>query len=402
MIEITDKKQCCGCTACASICPKSCIEMKRDIEGFEYPDVDKTKCVDCHLCEKVCPIINEREDNPIPQRAFIVQHKDDNIRLDSSSGGAFTAIAEYVLDNDGVVFGVQYDEDMNVVHTYIENKNDIYKYRNSKYVQSKLGNSFVLVKNFLESGRLVCFSGTPCQVEGLRHYLMKDYENLILVDLICHAVPSPLVWEKYRDNMKQRYGDISNIRFRDKYYGYRYSTLSIFTKDRQKAVYHEGIDTDFMLRAFFSNICNRPSCYNCRFKKRYRSSDFTIWDCFNIRHLCKNMDDNMGTTRVLIHSSKGRDIFKEVSARLNCHELDPDILVKDVKEMKHSVDENPKRNEFMREVASHDVGYMSQKYFTNSAKAKIEKYIRITLCKMGIYDLLKDIAKKIIKEKSRM
>ena len=167
MIEITDKSQCCGCTACASICPKKAIVMKQDEEGFMYPIVDKTKCINCGLCDKVCLVKNQKEDK-FEQDAYLVNNKDESIRSDSTSGGAFTPIAEYVLDRSGVVFGAAFDNNFKVVHTYVESKEELAKFRGSKYVQSYLGDTFLKVKEFLNNDRTVCFSGTPCQIEGLK------------------------------------------------------------------------------------------------------------------------------------------------------------------------------------------------------------------------------------------
>ena len=177
MIEIKDKKDCAGCTACTEICPKKCIQMKPDEEGFLYPVVDKNRCVECNACNMVCPIQNPITEEEKPQKAYLVQHCDEKVRLDSSAGGAFTAIATVVLQRGGVVFGAAYDENFHVQHTYVEAVNELKRFRNSKYVQSDLGDSFCLVKDFLQKDRWVCFSGTPCQTEGLSKFLRKPYEK---------------------------------------------------------------------------------------------------------------------------------------------------------------------------------------------------------------------------------
>lgn len=303
MIEINEKQNCCGCTACAMVCPEKCIEMKKDIEGFIYPYIKKNMCIECKASERICPIKNPVKEKKVPQKAFLVQHKDENIRMDSSAGGAFTANAMVILDKKGVVFGAAYDDNFEVHHIYVENKKDLKKFRNSKYVQSNLENSFVQVENFLKEKRWVCFSGTPCQIEGLAKFLGKPYKQLVLVDLMCYAVPSPLIWNKYLEYQKIMTNKPDNIRFCDKYYGYKYSTMNIIRDGR--SVYHAGSQADPMLRAFLSDICSRPSCYKCLFKKRYRVSDLTIWDCFSAYDFDKSMDDDKGTTRVLCHTKKG-------------------------------------------------------------------------------------------------
>lgn len=216
MIEIKRKEECCGCNACANICPHKCIKMREDEEGFLYPYVDKTVCVDCKLCEKVCPVINVAEDLPFEQKAFLVQNKNSDVRRESTSGGAFTPIAEYVISKNGIVYGAAYDNDFNVEHIGTNNIEEISKFRNSKYVQSNTKYTFKEVKKHIENGRLVCYSGTPCQIEGLKTFLGKDYPNLITVDVVCHAVSSPLIWRKYVQMQKRKYGDkINNIMFRE-------------------------------------------------------------------------------------------------------------------------------------------------------------------------------------------
>ena len=306
MIEITDRSKCSGCAACFSVCPKLCIRMEADREGFLYPSVDREECIECGACEKVCSVLNRVEEVEKPQKAYLMQHKDEAVRLDSSAGGAFTAIATWVIEKGGVVFGAAYDENFQVHHTHIEIIEEIGRFRNSKYVQSRIGDSFKEAKSFLQKDRWVCFSGTPCQIEGLLKYLKKPYKKLVLVDVVCHGISSPLVWNKYLEYQRVEEHRPDNIRFRDKFYGYKYSTMSIIRNG--KNVYHAGAQMDPMLRAFFSDMSDRPICYECPFKKRYRVSDMTIWDCFSVYDFDKSMDDDKGTTRVLCHTAKGKKL----------------------------------------------------------------------------------------------
>lgn len=398
MIEIKSKKNCCGCSACYSICPKNCIEMKADEEGFLYPDVNKNLCINCGLCERVCPIINKVEEKAFEQEGYLVQNKDEKIRKESTSGGAFSAIAKYVLDRKGVVFGVQYDDNLNVVHSYIENELDLKLYRNSKYVQSRIGETFKQAKRFLDEDRWVCFSGTPCQIEGLKKYLKNDYNKLITVDVVCHAVPSPFVWKKYLEVQRKKYGnDIKNIVFRDKkYYGYKYSQMTI-RNNKGKDLCHLGVESDIMLRAFFSDICDRPSCYECAFKKRYRVSDFTIWDCFITGLIAKDFDDDKGTTRVLIQSQKGKGIFNDIQNDFKYKNIKSDLLVKDVYEMIHSVKMNIKRNCFMNDLNKIPSEELFEKYFKDTWNVKLERLIRKIAVITGLYKFLKICYAKLIK-----
>ena len=397
MIEIKDKSMCCGCTACKNICPKNAIEMVEDEEGFLYPKVDKEKCVNCGLCEKVCPVLNAVENKKEP-KAYIFQHKDDMIRRQSTSGGAFTAIAEYVIDKGGIVYGVAFDEEYNVIHTGIDQKEELYRFRNSKYVQSNPKNTFKEVKEFLISGRMVCFSGTSCQIEGLKRYLGKDYGNLVLVDVVCRAVPSPLVWRKYLKLRKKKYKDIKYIMFRDKYYGYKYSNLSIYNKNNdKKKEYHSGVDTDPYIRAFFSNICDRPSCYNCKYKKDNRESDITIWDCFEVEKYNKSFDDDKGTTRVMTNSKKGCEIIQELSKNNRCEEIDFEKATKGFLAMYQPVKNNDRREMFFKDLNGLEEAELFNKYFPDTLKVKIERNARKLLLKTGVYKSLLKIGKKVRK-----
>lgn len=196
MISILDKKKCCGCSACAQRCPKHCIKMIEDSEGFLYPKVDGDTCIDCGLCERVCPIQNPGEDR-VPLAVYAAKNPNEVIRRQSSSGGIFTILAEQIIDEGGVVFGAAFNDKWEVEHSYVENKEQLVKFRGSKYVQSKIGESYKDAKSFLKEGRRVLFSGTPCQIAALKKYLRKNYENLFTVDFICHGVPSPGVFRTY-------------------------------------------------------------------------------------------------------------------------------------------------------------------------------------------------------------
>lgn len=392
MIEIIDKKYCSGCTACESICPKECIQMKSDEEGFLYPVVDAEKCVQCGACNKVCPIQNPIKEKEIEQKAYLVQHKDEQIRLESSAGGAFTAIATIVIEKGGVVFGAAYDDDFQVHHTYVERVEDLSKFRNSKYVQSNLGESFKQVKKFLKDGRWVCFSGTPCQIEGLSKYI-GPHNKLLLVDVVCHGVPSPLIWNRYLEYQDVKNSRPDNIRFRDKFYGYKYSTMSVIKDGRN--IYHAGSQLDPMLRAFFSDTCDRPSCYACPFKKRYRVSDLTIWDCFSVYDFDKKMDDDKGTTRVLCHTDKGKAVVAEIQKLVKCKEVQPDSLVRGVKEMFESVRINENRNRFLYDARTMNGESLFKKYYPTTRKVMIKTQIRQFLLITGLYRKSKKVLNRL-------
>lgn len=218
MINITDKHNCVGCRACEQICPKQCISISGDNEGFIYPAVDQDRCIECHLCEKVCPVLNSSSPTT-PIMALGCKAESDEVRLKSSSGGIFSLLAEDTIKKDGIVFGAVFNENFHVRQSCIDNKAGLDRLRRSKYVQSDTVDTYRSVKDALEAGRYVLYCGTPCQIKGLKLYLRKDYENLLTVDFICHGVPSPKVWQDYIDGLREEVGDgntLKSVNFRSK------------------------------------------------------------------------------------------------------------------------------------------------------------------------------------------
>ena len=400
MIDIKDKKDCCGCWACENVCPKSCISMVEDAEGFRYPQVDQDVCIDCHLCEKVCPIINVKPEEAKPQEGYLLQNKDPKVLAESTSGGAYTAIAKYVLKQGGVVFGAALNEKNEARHIYVESEEELWRFRNSKYVQSLIGDTFKQAKEFLKQGRFVLFSGTPCQMEGLVAYLRKPYVNLIVVDVVCRAVPSPKVLRKYLEYQSANYGrPLKNLKFRDKkFYGYKYSNMSF---ESERGSYHTGIDTDPWLRSFFSGINVRPSCFACRFKKQYRVTDFTIWDCFEVYQYGKKLDNDKGVTKVLVHSEKGMEIMKLMGEEAYLQVVSVDKLIAGVHELTAQPKDNPKREAFFRDLDVLSPKDCFDKYFPVTFRTKMEKHIRILMLQLGVYKQFRMLVKKMVGEVKR-
>ena len=209
MINIKDKADCCGCNSCIQVCPRHCIATKTDKEGFAYPVVESFRCIDCGLCERVCPILNQNVTR-VPVKTYAAKNPNETIRSKSSSGGIFTLLAEIVIVQGGVLFGARFDEDWNVIHDFTETLEGVAAFCGSKYVQSRIGDSYRRVEKFLKAGRKVLFSGTPCQVAGLKRFLRKEYDNLLIVDFVCHGVPSPKVWQMYLNETIARQGDGKN------------------------------------------------------------------------------------------------------------------------------------------------------------------------------------------------
>lgn len=391
MISIKEKTDCCGCSACYSVCHRKAIQMISDHEGFLYPEINTELCSKCGLCEKVCPVINKTSEKKTVRKAFIVQNKDKQILKESTSGGAFTAIADFVIDQGGVVFGAAFDEHFHVGHTYAETKQELARFRNSKYVQSDIGETFIQVKNFLKDNRLVCFSGTPCQIEGLKRFLMKENDHLITVDVVCRAVPSPGVWKKYFDYLNH-HDKIKSVRFRDKTLGYQFSTMEVRTCSNK--VYRGGIESQKWLRMFFSGMIIRPSCTDCRFRSPDRVSDMTIWDCFNIYKIDRTFNEDAGTTRMIVHTRNGMEVLNSIQKKLKCKEIDYDLAIRHVKEMKESPEENVKKNDFFKDFNTLPMEQLLKRYFPDTCKTRFKRKMRIILHKLNLDKPLKHILNK--------
>ena len=339
MIQITDKSHCCGCTACIAICPKQCITMKEDDkEGFFYPVVDSLACINCGLCQKVCPMMHQ-DDIREPLNVYAAKNKDEKIRLASSSGGIFTLLAERVINEGGVVFGARFNTDWEVIHDYTETKEGLAAFRRSKYVQSYMGDCYQKVKSFLQQDRKVMFTGTPCQIAGLKNYLRKDYDNLLTLDVVCHGVPSPKVWRMYLNEITCKGGkntvlphpidkkaEINSIDFRSKSIGWKkFSfalTLSKATANGEKnSVLLSSIFTeDPYINMFISNLSLQPSCYNCPSKAGKSGSDITIADFWGIEKVLPEFDDDKGISLILSYTGKGIYWLKD----LNCEYIKVD------------------------------------------------------------------------------
>lgn len=307
MIQIQDKKLCCGCHGCAQACPKQCIEMVADGEGFFYPRVEESLCIGCGLCEKVCPILNAKPSDPEKQpEAFAVKNDNEAIRKESSSGGVFTLLARQTIARGGVVFGAAWSEDHREVrHIPVRTEAELAKLRGSKYLQSTIGGCYAQAKESLDRGETVLFSGTPCQIGGLRSFLRKDYENLLCVDIVCHGVPAPGVWRRYLAECEEKSGaKVSNVTFRDKSTGWESYCITLdFQNGKRQSL---PVSREPYMRAFLSNACLRPSCHDCRFKKKDRDSDLTLADFWGIDEVCPEMNDQKGTSLMLVHTPAGQ------------------------------------------------------------------------------------------------
>lgn len=360
MINIQEKSKCCGCSACKNICPKDCISIISDKEGFLYPKVDTSKCISCNLCENVCPALNSK---PTIDKttAYACYNNDETIRLQSSSGGIFTLLAEKILSQGGVVFGASFDENFNIVHTKAETIAELSKFRGSKYVQSDINTTYKQAELFLKKGIKVLFSGTPCQINGLSNYLRKEYDNLLLVDFICHGTPSPLIWNNYIKNKEIDFQSRpEKIYFRHKNYGWERYSLSFSFKNNTE--YLKDLHEDTFMKGFLSDLYLRPSCYRCTARGEYRASDITLADFWGIQNILPELDDDKGTSLVITNTLKGTEIFKSIQDGMIYQTVDLDQAIKYNPSYLKSVKPNKYRDKFFNEYNSIPFDILIQKY----------------------------------------
>ena len=316
MLKIQSLTTCTGCSACYSICSKSAISMSENDEGFLYPQIDASKCIGCKKCEKVCPVLNPLEPTQSLKESYAFANNNESIRYESSSGGVFSALTKKLFDDGGedtFVFGAGYSDDLkSVIHSLTNDYNTIQIFRGSKYTQSNINDSFKDCKNLLESGKTVCFSGTPCQIGGLKKYLGRDYDNLFTVDFICHGVPSPMLWRKYVEYREGIAGaKATRTSSRRKNDGWKkYSLWFAFANHNE---YCQDLTKDPYMQMFLKNVCLRKSCYGCKFKTLDRQSDITMADFWGIQEEYPELDDDKGISFVVIHSEKGKKLFDSLT-----------------------------------------------------------------------------------------
>lgn len=366
-----NKENCCGCGACAQVCPKNCIKMKEDGEGFKYPSIDASNCIECGLCETVCPIMNLENISAkeYEVRALGGWNRDENVRRDSSSGGVFSLFAEYVLSQGGVVYGCALDDDMKAVHIEVDDINDLYKLRGSKYVQSDIANVYNEVKNNLIENRYVLFSGTPCQAAGLSSFLRKKYEKLFICDFICHGVPSPLVFRKYIEFLEEKQkSKVVGFRFRNKDKkwsptGQQMGTIIQF--ENGKISKNMPAYKDYFMNAFLDDVCLRPSCYNCSFKSLPKNYvDVTIADFWGLNSIDLDMCDGKGTSLVICNSLQGQLLINNVKNDFSFKEYDFERSIKRNQSIVKSVARHPNREKFFVDIYDMPFEKLAKKYMT--------------------------------------
>jgi coenzyme F420-reducing hydrogenase beta subunit len=318
MVELFEtKKDCCGCAACMNICPNRAINMKPDADGFIYPKINESICTACALCKKACAFQNVSVTDDEPLATYVAINKDQTTLLNSASGGIFGALAMLVFKNDGVIFGCAFNSKMVPEHVCIDNPADIKKLQGSKYVQSSINNTMAEAKHFLKRGRVVLYTGTPCQIAGLKTYLGKDYNNLVTADLICHGVPSVVFFKGYIKYLEGKLnGKVINLNFRDKTNGWGYTGKVIYEKDG--ALFEKLIPTSgsYYSNYFLRGDILRESCYVCKYACGSRQGDFTMGDYWGVEKAHPDIRTNKGVSVLLVNSVKGMELIDKLSEHL--------------------------------------------------------------------------------------
>lgn len=307
-----NKENCTACGACENICPNNCLNMTQDNEGFLYPKIDMNRCNKCGKCALTCPIINNKNSsNFIMPKVYAAWSLDDQIRMESSSGGIFTELAQNILAMDGYVIGARYNTKHLVEHDIVKNEEGLALLRKSKYVQSKIGLIFREIKNLLDQDKQVMFVGTPCQTAGLRNFLNRKYEKLLICDLVCHGVNSPIVYLKYLEELESEYkSKVKSINFRDKINSWKDFGTRIIFENKQE--YYKDQYNELFFRGFIKNLYLRPSCYDCKFKTFPRDADISLADFWGIEKTYKDLDTKKGVSLIMIHSERGQEYFNKL------------------------------------------------------------------------------------------
>lgn len=371
-----DKEKCCGCSACEQICPQKCIKMVEDEEGYLYPIIDKEKCVECGLCKKVCPMLNsEKVKQGNENKFYKFISEDKKIIEQSSSGGAFSEITQAIIEDNKDkmyrIYGCIYDKNFTVKHTKVDNINDISLFRKSKYVQSDIQYIYTEIYHDLKDGYIVIFTGTPCQIAGLKLFLNVkndiNKENLYTIDIICHGVPSQKVFNEYVKSIEKKYNSkVKNFSFREKYkIGNIVDSLGIRVEFEDGKVLNEYSFNNIYMIGFFNGVYYRPCCEKCPFSTRSRCSDITIGDFWGINYIDKKLNAHKGISLCIVNSSDGEKIINDLSTKMDITQENPDIAIENNGNLYEPSKFSKYRNDFFKKLEE-----------TNDFEKSIKKYIR--------------------------
>lgn len=380
-MHVENKSNCTGCGACFNSCPTKAITMEWNNNGFYTPYINSEKCVNCGLCERICPLDKYKSQNIEQPKVFAFQNCDKETLYKCASGGAFASLAKLVIEHNGTVYGVVYDDDMKVCHAKAESIEDLEKMYSSKYVQSDTKEIFAQAKADLDNGETVLFSGTPCQIAGLKSFLRKDYEKLLTVDLVCHGVPSPKIFEMYKkEYLKQQ---LQSLNFRDKSRGWNPYCVSIETK--QKHI--DWAYKNSFVKLFLSDLITNSACYTCQFNKLPRAADLSLGDFWGVDKYDQSMNDNKGLSIILVNSEKGQSWFNQIKTQELCKEIPLDFVIKNNPNICGSSKPHIQREEFFKDINN-----------GKSLKECVKKYCK-TPIHIFIYRLLPQFVKDFIKYK---
>lgn len=376
MTEVFESKnKCCGCTACAASCPFGAITMVRDDEGFQYPQIDSARCTDCGICRKVCAFNNVPAEKPASQAVYAAKHKSDAVKMTSTSGGVFTALSDTVLERGGTVYGAAYSDDMHVRHERATTNEQRDAFKGSKYAQSDLNTIFSMVKSDLNDGKTVLFSGTPCQTDGLRNFLKYETQNLILCDMICYGVPSPIIWEEHVLFLEKKHKScLVSYTFRSKKYGWN--------KPVEEGTYQNGrtdsksLVSQIFMRLFYQRRILRPSCHVCPYTCSRRPSDITIADFWGIEKNMPDFYDRHGVSLVLVNTDKGRTLLNSATGDIELKTGDIETC------MRHNLQSPtaaaPDREQFWTDFRDNGYVFVLKKY----ANYNVKGYLKWTVKKL--------------------
>lgn len=364
---------CCGCGVCSNACPKGCIIMKADTEGFLYPEIDTSKCINCGKCRKVCPFLGEKKE-PVVQATYAAISDNDADRQKSSSGGVFALFAKTIIRDFGVVVGTRLSHDCRTAEVIaVEDVNELEALMGSKYVQSTTGNVYQVVKGYLEANRKVLFTGTPCQVTGLKNFLGKDYDNLFCVEIICHGVPSPKLWEKYVEHMEARYkAHMMRVNFRCKDKSWR--EFGINEEYGDKAYFALKEDDPYM-QMFLKNYSLRESCYSCKIKG-HSVADITVGDFWGIEDCLPNMNDGKGTSLILVKSEKGNVLLEQIRGMCRLEDCDYSKAIRKNSAEVHSVPKPQLRDPFFADMNQMSFHRLSRKYLESRLIKRLKQFVK--------------------------
>lgn len=373
MITINNKDECCGCGVCAYKCPQSCISMTLDKEGFLYPNVNSSLCIDCGQCDNVCTFRNNETSFALEPMTIAANNKNALVRMNSSSGGVFSLLAELFVEGGGLVYGVSFISNCLEGHfERIDNLNDLYLLRGSKYFQVNPNTVYYSIKNDLNNNKNVLFSGTACQINALYGFLGKSYDNLYCVDVICHGTPSVELWKKYMSSIFKNQMDDINVNFRSKKFGWENYGLQINYNGKERFI--TKTESSYM-QFFLRDICLRPSCYNCKAKTRVLS-DLSLGDLWGIDDICPELNDHKGTSLVLIRSEKGNRLFTNIKNNLTFKHIQYSDAIVHNPSIYKSVSKPKERNQFYEDMLNLSYRKLAKKYCGSLLKRLIINRIK--------------------------